>query len=114
MSIPSHDELPIADYDHVPSGALEHRIRSLSGEQLETLLRYERGHAARIPVIEVLSARLDQLRKGSRPSGGGAAPDSPQPSASGSPVSPATAAEPGHPPPHGTPDQSGKLRNKRP
>lgn len=114
MGTPSHDELPIADYDHVTSGALEHRIRSLSSDQLATLLRYERSHAVRIPVIEVLSARLDQLRKGSRPSEGGAAPDSPEPSASGSPVSPATAAEPGHPPPHGTLDQPGKLRNKRP
>jgi hypothetical protein len=66
-------------------------------------------------VIELLAARLDQLRKGSTPSKGGLAPDSPAPSPGGSPVSPSTAAEPGHPPPHGTLDQPGKKpRDKRP
>lgn len=114
MRTPDPGDLPIADYDQVPPGELEHRIRSLSAEDLETLLRYERGHAARVHVIEILSIRLDQLRKGATPSPGGAAPGAPGPTPHGSPVSPATAAEPGHPPPHGTADQPGKLRDKRP
>lgn len=114
MSTPSPGDLPIADYDQVPSGALEHRIRSLSRAELETLLEYERHHAARVHVIEMLTARVEQLRGGGTPSEGGADPGAPQSTPHGSPVSPATAAEPGHPPPHGTADQPGKLRDKRP
>jgi hypothetical protein len=114
VSTPDPGDLPIADYDQIPPGELEHRIRSLSRPELEDLLEYERQHASRVQVLEMLTARLDQLRKGSAPSEGGAAPAAPGSTPHGSPVSPATAAEPGHPPPHGTADQPGKLRDKRP
>ncbi|MGD9482695.1 hypothetical protein WDH52_05445 [Streptomyces sp. TRM70308] len=116
MSTPRHDELPLADYDHLPAGSLEHRIRSLTAGQVEELLAYERGHADRAQVVQVLTARLDQLASGSVPSGGdqdGPRPEQAPPPASGSPVSPATTPEPTHPPPHGTLDQRGKPKGDR-
>ena len=38
MSAPRRDELPLADYDHLPVPALRDRIRSLTTEELEQLL----------------------------------------------------------------------------
>jgi hypothetical protein len=77
VSTPDPGDLPIADYDQIPPGELEHRIRSLSRPELEDLLEYEHRHASRVQVLEMLTARLDQLRKGSTPSEGGAAPAAP-------------------------------------
>jgi hypothetical protein len=68
---PQHDELPLANYDQLPVGTVEHRIRSLDAEELETLLAYEHEHADRAPVIRVLDERLAQVRSGSEPSPGG-------------------------------------------
>lgn len=112
MPSPAPHELPIPDYDQVPAASLEHRIRSLTGPEIETLLGYERAHADRVPVVHLLTARLEQLAKGATPTSGGAGTpvDQPQPGRSGSPVSPATAGEPVHPPPHGTSDQPGKPK----
>jgi hypothetical protein len=112
-----HGDLPLADYDHLPVGALEHRIRGLSAEELEELLRYEREHANRPPVVQLFSARLGQLARGGTPSPGGGAdvrPEQPEPPAGGSPVTPDTSAEPIHPPPHGTPSTRGKPKGDRP
>ncbi|MGP3926300.1 hypothetical protein [Streptomyces sp. 8N616] len=116
MSTRQHGELPLADYDHLPVGALEHRIRGLSREELELLLQYEREHADRRPVIELFTARLDQLKSGSTPSQGGdrTRPEQPGPPAKGSPVSPETSPEPIHPPPHGTPATHAKPKGDRP
>ncbi|MER6347119.1 hypothetical protein ACWC10_10495 [Streptomyces sp. NPDC001595] len=115
MAESGRDALPLPDYDHLPLGGLESRVRSLSASQVEELIAYERTHADRLPVTELLSARLDQLH-------GGASPTSGDPSAirpeqgqgrSGSSVSPATSAHPLSPPPHGTPDQRGKPKGDR-
>jgi hypothetical protein len=113
MSTHHDGDLPIADYDSLPAGALEHRIRSLGLDQLETLLQYEQRHADRVPVKELLTSRIGQLKSGSTPSPGGQAPAAPGASSSGSPVSPETAAEPMHPAPHGTQDQPGKPKSNR-
>lgn len=117
MSRQDAEQLPLADYDQLPVGVLESRIRALTAEQLERLLRYETDHADRPPVREILRARLDQLAAGATPTdGGGDAgwPPSPdQEARGGSPVSPAT-EERIHPPPHGTPDQPGKPKADRP
>ena len=95
MTEPTTDRgaLPLADYDHLQLGDLVHRIRSLDASQLETLLGHEREHADRLPVVQALQARLDQVRSGAELSGGDpSAPSAlaaPAPDA-GSPVQPAT------------------------
>jgi hypothetical protein len=107
--------LPLPDYDHLPVGALESRVRSLTAEAVEELLAYERTHADRLPVTEVLTARLEQLQSGARPTQGDPAAPRPEQTQghAGSPVSPATSPQPSSPPPHGTPDQRGKPKGDR-
>lgn len=116
MSTPSREELPLPDYDALSVGELEHRIRSLSAEELERLVRYERAHAARVPVVELLAGRLAQLDAGATPSPGGQPPPTGEATGGrhGSPVTPDTAAEPIHPPPHGSPDQAAQPKGNRP
>lgn len=106
----SSEELPLPDWDQQPPGALEHRIRSLDSAQLRTLLRHERAHADRPVVKHMLDARLAQLSQGAEPTPGGEPPhsDSAAATRTGSPVSPATATEPRHAPPHGSPHQPGQ------
>ncbi|WP_290050911.1 hypothetical protein [Amycolatopsis solani] len=95
-------ELPIPDYDQIPLGSLRHHIRSLDEQQLTTLIDHERAHAARVPVLQLLEARLDELRHGAEPAPGDPAATPPTPdTANGSPVSEATAAEGSTPLRHG-------------
>ncbi|SNX56339.1 hypothetical protein SAMN06272735_0787 [Streptomyces sp. TLI_55] len=107
--------LPLPDYDHLPIGGLESRVRSLAPEEVETLLSYERTHANRLPVTEVLTARLEQLDAGAEQTSGD--PQALRPETRGgrhgSPVSPTTSPEPYSPPPHGTPDQRGRPKGDR-
>ncbi|GHH93552.1 hypothetical protein [Streptomyces capillispiralis] len=115
MADPARTGLPLPDYDHLPLGGLESRVRSLSAGEVEELLAYERAHADRVPVTEVLTARLEQLRQGAEPTSGD--PDALRPERgggrAGSPVTPATSPQPFGPPPHGTPDQRGKPKGDR-
>jgi len=59
-----HDELPLPDYDHLPLGSLEGRIRSLDADGLTALLTYERAHGDRLPVTQLLERRLEAVRGG--------------------------------------------------
>ncbi|UGY94543.1 hypothetical protein [Streptomyces gobiensis] len=114
MNTSDRGELPLPDYDELALGELEHRIRPLSSDDVELLLRYEREHADRTHVIELLTARLTQLAEGATPSPGGAPrPGQADATRGASPVSPATSPEPTHPPPHGTPYQRGKPKADR-
>jgi hypothetical protein len=115
MADPGRDTLPLPDYDHLPIGGLESRIRSLNAEEVEELLAYERTHADRLPVTELLTARLEQLKAGAEPTSGdpGALRPEQAEGHAGSPVSPATSPQPSSPPPHGTPDQRGKPKGDR-
>ncbi|MEU3841238.1 hypothetical protein AB0E88_14545 [Streptomyces sp. NPDC028635] len=115
MADPGRSALPLPDYDHLPTGGLESRVRSLTAEEVEELLAYERTHADRLPITEVLTSRLDQLRAGAEPSGGdpGALRPEQGQGRTGSPVTPATSPQPFSPPPHGTPDQRGKPKGDR-
>ncbi|MCL3861338.1 hypothetical protein [Actinotalea sp. K2] len=104
----SRDDLPIPDYDHLPVTGLGHRIRSLDRDQVQTLLSYEQQHGDRLPVVEVLRARLKALADGADPSGGDAADVAPELSggaAGGSKVSPQTQGPPPVPP------QTGDMMN---
>lgn len=105
----SSDDLPLADYDQMAIGDLQHRIRALTKGELEMVLNHEAGHAARVPVLEILEARLRQLEDGAEPSPGDPrrAPGA-QSTPGGSPVQESTAAEGTRPPRHGTPSQSPK------
>ena len=69
-SSPHHDELPLPDYDHLPLGSLEGRIRSLDADGLTALLSYERAHGDRLPVTLLLERRLESVRGGAELSGG--------------------------------------------
>lgn len=101
------DQLPIPDYDQVSLGDLRHRIRSLDAEQLTTVLTHEAGHAARVPVLEVLEARLRELEHGAAPSPGNPA-NAPRPAGrpGGSPVQESTAAQATSPLRHGVAQQT--------
>ena len=112
-SAPSHDELPLPDYDHLPAGSLEHRIRTLDAAGLEQLVAYERAHAGRPQVLLAMENRLEGLRGGDQLSGGdpaAAAPEAAPAPSSGSPVSPATTGPVANPTSHGDPTNPGQPR----
>lgn len=100
-------DLPLPDYDQMTLGDLQHRIRSLDAAQLEAVLTYEAGHAARVPVLEILEARSRELDAGATPS-----PGDPQrapgvhSTPGGSPVQESTAAEANTPLRHGVAKQT--------
>ncbi|NGO70207.1 hypothetical protein [Streptomyces boncukensis] len=105
---------PLSDYDQLTFGDLEHRVRSLDARELERLLAYEREHADRAQVVELILFRLRQVAAGERPSPGGLGTGSlAPPPQGGSPVGPETSPEPCHPPPHGTPHQPGRPKGDR-
>jgi hypothetical protein len=98
--------LPLADYDGLTLGDLGHRIRSLDASGLETLLGYEREHGNRLPVVQALQTRLDEVRAGAATSGGDPSAPSAQAApapAGGSPVQPATSGPAMNPPSQGVP-----------
>lgn len=110
MTDPTSSGPVIPDYDSLSAGDIAHRARSLTSTELEQLVAYEREHADRTPVLETLNSRLAQLEAGQPPSPGGTPPPRPREGRRGSPVGPDTAGEPVHPPPHGTPQQSGRPK----
>lgn len=101
------DELPLPQYDELPLGSIQHRIRSLDANGLRELMAYESEHAARTAVLEVMRNRLDELDAGAEPSGGDQEriPEVTG-EAGGSPVQPATGAEPSTPLRHGVAQQT--------
>lgn len=110
---PSHDALPLPDYDHLPQGALESRIRSLDADALQTLLDYERAHGDRLPVVQLLEQRLGAVREGAEPTGGSpaaTAPEVAEPPKGGSEVSPETQGPVQNPPAHGVPTNPAQPR----
>jgi hypothetical protein len=64
------DHLPLNDYDQLALPDLRHRIRSLDEAQVRVLFDHETEHGNRIPVLEILHARLKELHDGAEPSGG--------------------------------------------
>jgi hypothetical protein len=72
-------QLPIPDYDHLPVPSLAHRIRTLDEGGLTALLDYERGHADRPAVLQLLEHRAAAIRSGdAAPSGGDPAAAQPE------------------------------------
>ena len=103
----AHSDLPIADYDQLPITELRHRIRALDEPQLRAVFEHETEHGNRIPVLEVLHARLKELTHGAEPSPGDPA-NAPRVSgtAGGSPVQESTAAQANSPLRHGVASQT--------
>jgi hypothetical protein len=96
------EELPLPDYDQLPLNELRHRIRTLDEARLRTLFEHEEAHGNRIPVLELLHARLRELTHGAEPSSGDPA-NAPGATKTphGSAVKESTAAEPSTPTWHG-------------
>ena len=109
-----HATLPLPDYDHLPVGSLQHRIRTLDLEGLAAVATYEREHADRVQVLQMIEHRLDELRAGAEPSGGdpgAVAPELAPAAAGGSPVSPVTSGPPINPPTGGDPTNPAQPRS---
>ena len=72
---PSHDELPLPDYDHMTIGSLRGRLRSLTVDELVAVREYEKAHAHRLPVVTLLDNRIAKV-SAEEPAGGDAYPGS--------------------------------------
>src|SRR4051812_37242344 len=109
--VPSHDELPLPDYDHLPAATLPSRISGLNEADLEQVLAYERAHANRLPIVQILEQRLTALQNGAEPSGT-ALPSTPEVTQSqqAPTVTPATSGPPVNPPSHGDPTNPSQPR----
>jgi hypothetical protein len=70
--VTSHSSsLPVPEFDLVPAGSLPSRIQPLDIQQVEQLIGYERNHAQRAQVLQVLERRRDQLHQGAEQLDGG-------------------------------------------
>ncbi|WP_280276656.1 hypothetical protein [Nocardia wallacei] len=99
--------LPLPDYDQLTVGSIEHRARSLELDQVRQLLEHERVTAQRPRVIEILSARAEQLQQGAQPSGGDPANAPPVTGEKGdSPANPARSPADNTPLRHGVAEQT--------
>jgi hypothetical protein len=111
---PDHDELPLPDYDHLPLNSLIQRVRTLDLDQLDAVLGYERAHAARLPVLQGLERRREELEAGAEPSGGSPTAFAPE-KVDGPPVDrqidQTTYAPSINPPSHGDPTNPAQPRS---
>ncbi len=108
-------QLPLPDYDHLPIGSLESRIRGLDQSGVEALLVYEAKHGNRLPALNVLRRRLEALHGGAKPTGGGgpvtgASPESGSGAARESRVTPQTEGPAHNPPSQGVPTNPSQPR----
>ena len=110
----THHELPIPDYDHLPVGSIESRIRTLGERGVRELYDHERAHANRPLVVKILQRRLVALDTGkAQPSGGsplGVAPEAASGAPGGSHASPQTQGPPINPPSQGDPTNPAQPR----
>ena len=92
----AHEDLPLADYDHMTLGALRGRMRSLTVDQLVQVRQYEKAHGDRLPIVTMLDNRIAKLATdaAATPSAGGGAPVvQPTPDAAGKADGPAGATK---------------------
>lgn len=59
---PPTEQLPIVDFKHLSGRTAESHFPGLGPGEVADLLRYERAHRNRLPIIRSLTARLRQLR----------------------------------------------------
>lgn len=101
--IPQHDDLPLPDYDHLPTGVLSTHVRGLDEAGLTQVLAYERAHGNRLPVIELLEHRLREVQAGAEPSEVPAQTPEVSQDQAGTTGPTAVPGPPVNPPSHGTP-----------
>jgi hypothetical protein len=58
----AHDDLPLADYDHLTLGSLRARLPKLDLVALVQIRDYERTHANRLPVLTMLDNRIAKVQ----------------------------------------------------
>jgi hypothetical protein len=110
----SHDEFPLPDYDNLPVGSIESRIRTLGEQDVRQLYDYEKAHADRVQVVQILENRLVALHRGeAEPTGGD--PDAITPETGATPVgskkaSPSQQGPPQNPPSQGVPTNPAQPR----
>jgi hypothetical protein len=106
-----HEELPLPEYDHIPTGHLPARISPLDSAGVRLLLDYERAHADRPMIVAILEHRLEALSNGAEPSGSIAASFAEmQQAPSAQQVTPAASGPPMNPPSHGDPTNPAQPR----
>jgi hypothetical protein len=110
---PARDDLPLSDYDHIPTGSLAGRIRSLDAGELKALLAYERAHADRPAEVQLIESRLDEVEAGAEPSDGSPdarRPEVPEPAPPEPAARPETQGPPVNPPSQGVPTNPAQPR----
>lgn len=108
---PLHKDLPLPDYDHLPVGTLPSRISGLAEADVAQLVAYEKAHGNRLPILQVLERRLQDLQSGTEPSGP-QNPSTPEVN-TGEPATPQTSRVPGppmNPPSQGDPTNPAQPR----
>jgi hypothetical protein len=111
QNVPQHSELPLPDYDHLPTGTLPSRISGLEEADMAQLITYEKAHGNRLPVLQILEKRLQDLQAGAVPRGP-QAPSTPEVN-TGQPDTPQSAQVPGpkiNPPSQGDPTNPAQPR----
>jgi hypothetical protein len=111
QNVPQHKDLPLPDYDHLPVGTLPTRITGLAEADVAQLVGYEKAHGNRLPVLQILEKRLQDLQGGAVPSGP-QVPSTPEVN-TGTPATHQSAQVPGppiNPPSHGTPTNPAQPR----
>jgi hypothetical protein len=107
-------ELPLPDYDNLPLGSIESRVRTLGDAGVRELLDYEKEHANRVQVTQILERRLEALSTGeAEPSGGSPLAEVPEVDSgvpAGSKASPANEGPPQNPPSQGVPTNPAQPR----
>jgi len=112
----AHDELPLADYDHMTLGSLRGRMRSLDLDQLVQVRAYEKAHADRLPIVTMLDNRIAKLATDASATPSGPVSTEPAPeqrlsASTAATVSPATTnAPPVNPPSQGVPTNPAQPR----
>jgi hypothetical protein len=109
--VPQHSELPLPDYDHLPVATLPTRISGLEEADMARLVEYEKAHGNRLPVLQILEKRLQDLKGGAVPSGP-RAPTTPEVN-TGQPVTHQASSVPGppiNPPSQGDPTNPAQPR----
>ena len=102
---------PLPDYDSLATGSIESRAHALDPDGVRQLLAYERAHADRPQIVQMLEHRLASLEGGdAQPSGGdptAPAPETAPGEPAGSPVKP---GPPVNPPSQGDPTNPAQPR----
>jgi hypothetical protein len=109
----THHELPLPDYDQMPLGSIESRVRTLGEGGVRQLLDHERAHANRLAVVRLLEQRLVALNTGqAEPSGGSPIGETPEVNANayGDSQPPMTEGPPNNPPSQGVPTNPAQPR----